>query len=149
MCKLVYMSKNVGWNFLSMHRWSLDMDNYIHPAPYWACGYLTILGSKLNNGSERVHWHSTIPIARGLGGFCNDVETWFGISNFRQCVIRRPLRYLEAQGNSTYFRYTAKHPAIEQMWNQTWYLLRYWSPGSVFGIFSYIQLQLLIKLKTD
>ena len=43
----------MGWNYLSipklqrLHRWSLGMDKLFHPALYWACNYLSVIGLKL------------------------------------------------------------------------------------------------------
>ena len=35
------------------NRWSLGMDKQFHPTLYWACGYLSMLGLKLNHVSKR------------------------------------------------------------------------------------------------
>ena len=52
----------MGRNYLSIpklqrcNRWSLGMDKQFHPALFWACNYLSMLGLKLNHVSKRGHW---------------------------------------------------------------------------------------------
>ena len=58
----------MGLNYLSipklqrLHRWSLGLDKYFHPALYDGCNYLSILELQLNHVRKRGRWWRKLPI---------------------------------------------------------------------------------------
>ena len=83
------------WNYLSIpklqrcSRWSLGMDKLFHLTLYWACGYLSMLGSNIINVSKQ--GSRAIDRVPGIGAtkevtWCHWHQDWdLGIFEVRLC----------------------------------------------------------------